>query len=46
MNALLTTVAVFAIALLLFALAVGVGKWLKWRGREPNPYRGGQWWWV
>lgn len=29
----LITVSVFAGALLLFCIAVAVGKWLKWRGR-------------
>lgn len=37
MSALAITVATFAIALLLFALAIGVGKWLAWRGRK-------RWW--
>lgn len=38
MNSLLITVCVFGAALLMFGLAVGVGKWLKYRSRKR--------WWV
>jgi len=36
LNAVLITVSVFALVLLLFGMAVGVGKWLAWRGRYFN----------